>query len=348
MSKFEFEDADDFWRTFNEKASAAQVELCELSLNDLPTLKQKLIGLQAFATEATRVLPPYDIKRTQEILNELSKATHVKEEELKPKKKFSFKSRNKSAAPAVAKAAAIGEEKKVVVDDAKSKEDDESTCFNVQGKENEEITLTKEDIGYSDNGVIRSLLIKGCKNTTIYARCVLGSVRLEECSNCHFFLGPVQTSIYLEENSSCVMFLACHQLRIHRSIDCTLYVKVNSHPIIEDCKGLVFAPYAVQYQAYSAHLEDASLTEAKCWDNVVDFRWHRSTQSPNWSLLAEDQRVLRKVVRERGSTVMEGAVTIWGFGGTEKESIGEGETIFSNVEEIACVNKGDENDDDEM
>lgn len=45
------------------------------------------------------------------------------------------------------------------------------------------------------------------------------------------------------------MFLACHQLRIHKSHNCQLYVRVNSHPIIEDCTGFGFAPYNIVYDS---------------------------------------------------------------------------------------------------
>jgi hypothetical protein len=32
------------------------------------------------------------------------------------------------------------------------------------------------------------------------------------------------------------------------------------------------------------------LTEAICWDNVVDFRWHRSTPSPHWHIIPPQDR----------------------------------------------------------
>ena len=28
----------------------------------------------------------------------------------------------------------------------------------------------------------------------------------------------------------------------------------------------------------------ADLVNATCWDNVVDFRWHKSIKSPNWDV----------------------------------------------------------------
>ena len=74
-----------------------------------------------------------------------------------------------------------------------------------------------------------------------------GSIRLEKMINCEIFLGPCCTSVYLEECTNCTVFIACHQLRIHRSHNCKLYVRANSHPIIEDCTGFGFAPYGVTY-----------------------------------------------------------------------------------------------------
>ena len=35
----------------------------------------------------------------------------------------------------------------------------------------------------------------------------------------------------------------------------------------------------------------AGLQDSFCWDNVVDFRWHRSTKSPHWEVLADMDRL---------------------------------------------------------
>ena len=37
-------------------------------------------------------------------------------------------------------------------------------------------------------------------------------------------------------------------------------------------------------------MQAADLTSANCWDNVVDFRWHKATASPHWKVLPEAQR----------------------------------------------------------
>jgi hypothetical protein len=36
----------------------------------------------------------------------------------------------------------------------------------------------------------------------------------------------------------------------------------------------------------------ANLNGAENWNNVVDFRWHRTTASPNWSVIPPEERVV--------------------------------------------------------
>lgn len=68
-------------------------------------------------------------------------------------------------------------------------------------------------------------------------------------------------------------------------------MKVNGHPIIEDCGNMGFAPYAYSFSGIDTDMQAAGLDTAHCWDNVVDFRWHRTTQSPNWHLIQEKDRL---------------------------------------------------------
>jgi hypothetical protein len=89
---------------------------------------------------------------------------------------------------------------------------------------------------------------------------VAGSVRLEDLINCHVVLGPCQTSVYLENVVNSTLWICCHQLRIHNCNNSSLYVRANSHPIIEDCSNLGFAPYSLQYETIEADLEVSVLT----------------------------------------------------------------------------------------
>jgi Tubulin binding cofactor C len=93
-------------------------------------------------------------------------------------------------------------------------------------------------------------------------RCLLGSVRIEESTNCTLLLSPCCTSAYMELCSDCTIFVACHQLRIHTSHRCNLYVQVNSHPIIEDCTALGFAPYSLTHDQIS---DDFKVSASILW-----------------------------------------------------------------------------------
>ena len=37
-------------------------------------------------------------------------------------------------------------------------------------------------------------------------------------------------------------------------------------------------------------MQAADLTSAACWDNVVDFRWHKTTPSPHWRVIEQTDR----------------------------------------------------------
>jgi tubulin-specific chaperone C len=353
------DDSDSFWLKFNEEVTAVQVSITELDVEEIVPTKKHLVKLQAFATDCTSILPAYDIKRAQEILDEVRRLLVVREEQLKPKKKFRFKSRDK-----------VKNDKKgnkvITITDtdtdaislsssSSTTETENETCYNVKNKNDEEIILDSDILG-SHCGAIRSLLIKDCKNTIIYARCVLGSVRIEDCCNCTFYLGPTKTSIYLNGLKTCIAFLASHQLRIHECENCNLCVRANSHPIIEDCKGMGFAPYTVEYNDITKHFQDADLSQARCWDNVVDFRWHRSTASPNWRVLLSSERPIAKTITEK-----DGSITVWGTPqevvsssiANKSNNVIDG-SVFASMELANAAKEGDANanaggdSDDEM
>ena len=89
-----------------------------------------------------------------------------------------------------------------------------------------------------------------------------------------------------------VFALASHQIRIHGAKRSDFYLRVRSRPIIEDCSGVRFAPYCLRYEGIEEDLRGTGLdAETGNWSNVDDFRWLRAVQSPNWSVLPENERV---------------------------------------------------------
>ena len=105
----------------------------------------------------------------------------------------------------------------------------------------------------NDNGY--QVYLKNCDNVTVSVRTTIGSSRLENLKNCKIYLGPCCTSTYVENCTNCVFFIRCHQLRIHHAHNSDFCVYVNSHPIIEDCTTLRFAPYNAFYPNLPRDLE---------------------------------------------------------------------------------------------
>jgi len=84
---------------------------------------------------------------------------------------------------------------------------------------------------------------------------LLGSVRIEFTSDCEIYLGACCTSVYLESVHNCTIYILTHQLRIHTCADCKLFVRANSHPIIEDCVNMGFGQYSYEYETLEADIQ---------------------------------------------------------------------------------------------
>ncbi|KAI3914674.1 hypothetical protein MKW92_011348 [Papaver armeniacum] len=90
--------------------------------------------------------------------------------------------------------------------------------------------------------------------------------------------------------TGCFRALYIHRLRelsvyvgdlIHHAKKTDFYLRVRVGLRIEDCNSVRFAPIC-----YSSLDE-----ETGNWANVDDFKWLRAVQSPNWSILPEEERV---------------------------------------------------------
>jgi tubulin-specific chaperone C len=292
--------AQNFWKSFTLDVAAMRNDMKDLKPNCAPDLekivflKNRWSELQISATEATPMLPAYDVRRTQEELETLSRELRDTEAALKPKKKFAFAARTKQSIPQAPGVTDNAVEKtqappSVVTSVAAGIPDG---SYVVADKKDTVDMLSSELLkSCGRNGLNVQLLLRDCEGLQLSAPSLLGSVRLEGIRNSFVFLGPCCTSVYLENCTDCTVFIACHQLRIHTSHRCNLYVMVNSHPIIEDCSDMSFAPYSAMYDGIERDVEMSGLQDAKCWDNVIDFRWHRSTPSPHWSRIPALSRI---------------------------------------------------------
>ncbi|CAF3570445.1 unnamed protein product [Fusarium graminearum] len=91
--------------------------------------------------------------------------------------------------------------------------------------------------------------------------------------------GRVNGAVHITGVSDSIIVVVARQVRIHECSNVDIYLHCGSHPIIEDCSGMRFAP------------TEAEEPDENQWDQVDDFKWLKAGHSPNWTTLSENERL---------------------------------------------------------
>ncbi|EFA82222.1 tubulin folding cofactor C [Heterostelium album PN500] len=90
----------------------------------------------------------------------------------------------------------------------------------------------------------------------------------------------IDGSIFIDACTNVKFYLKSRQIRIHNCRGCQFYINTKSHPIVESCKDIGFAPYS----------QDSTDIDNQFWCKVNDFDWLQSKQSPNWHIIPIENR----------------------------------------------------------
>ena len=149
----------------------------------------------------------------------------------------------------------------------------------------------------------RALRLRSLRRVRVYAAAIAGSAFVDGAAHCALHLaarqvrihGATDTDFYLVRWSLELRYAKCvnNATELHSAAQ-----RVRSHPIIEDTVRARFAPYALPcaFPGGGAALAAAGLADADEaawadeWRRVDDFAWLRSTPSPNWALMAPEER----------------------------------------------------------
>ncbi|XP_018847038.1 tubulin-folding cofactor C [Juglans regia] len=251
----------------------------------LDNISASISDLEKLVAESSYFLPSYEVRSSLKTISDLKQALETLNSELIPRKKFTFKNKSAKKDPTA--------------------EPNETTPENPESVSTKHVNLSfpvRDSPGFRNKkGEILVMNFKGSDigefTVSDLDSCevrLTGSVRalfIHRLSNCRVYVGPVTGSILIDEADGCVFVMASHQIRIHNAKGCDFYLRVRSRPIIEDTSGVRFAPYCLNYEGVEEDLRGASLDEETGnWANVDDFRWLRAVQSPNWSVLPENER----------------------------------------------------------
>nr|POF02292.1 tubulin-folding cofactor c [Quercus suber] len=110
---------------------------------------------------------------------------------------------------------------------------------------------------------------------------------LKNISDSVIICGRVDGAAHLTALRNCLVVVQSRQVRIHESRDCDMYLATSSRPIIEDCHAMRLAPLPRLYGGDDVAEEEISGS----WRDVDDFKWLKNEPSPNWRVLAREERV---------------------------------------------------------
>lgn len=372
------ENAHKFWREFQSDRTALEDEITgymegrggKMATTSVDSKAatalidgwtQRVRTLHARVADATLYLPPYDVRQAQGALDTVSAKIEETRQAVVPRKRFAFnRSRRKeqeakraaeaagaSGADGGSDDAGTGAGTGASKDDGGAESKEASWAkFDVEEKSFEdasgkELVLAPGELG-TDGGNFKLSNLQDC---VVVLTDVLRALRIDRLTRCHVYAGAVSGSVLLDGCTDCTFVLSSRQIRIHTSTRCDYYLHVLSHPIIEHCTALRFAPSGLDYPLLSAQREAAGLVAERAttmWANVDDFGWHRAHKSPNWSVVPAGERL----AAAKSDKVK---ITVVG-GGDVGDSSGAGAGAADaavGVSTAATAAAGDDDDDDD-
>ncbi|XP_022081610.1 tubulin-specific chaperone C-like [Acanthaster planci] len=288
------ENADYFRNTFAKEMTAIENRLATadtVEKSALPDFFDGLIvaiqKLLQFVTDSMLSLTSYEIRKFQDDVYQLHADMVERRDELIPKKKFTFKGRQKKSdkPKEVEKPGAAVEE----VDGPTNITTDllRFQCGFVDLSDSD-LALQSEEIQAKDIGLTN---LKSCSVKLFGSP---NAIHMNNLTNCKIFSGPVPGSIFVDNCQDCTIVVSCQQLRVHHTTSTQFYLHVTSRAIIEDTSDVGFAPYNWSYDGQEDDFQTSQLDRSRnSWDDVDDFNWLASDKaSPNWSVIPPEKRVV--------------------------------------------------------
>ncbi|XXQ34938.1 C-CAP/cofactor C-like domain-containing protein [Plasmodiophora brassicae] len=235
-------------------------------------------------------LPSYTIKYTMKLLADVERDISSWRLRTQPRPKFAF-SKEKLSGPSPG---ALTEPASAPVpEDA----DDDVLDSILLRDQDSDLTISNLNLATvcHERGerTVNSISINNVRNSTISVCFSIRALRVDGVHNSTVMIGPTAGSVHIENCSNSTFVIASRQARIHGCHDVRLYMHVISDPIIEDCSGILVAPYNFVYRSLSQDWDTSGLSVTNKFDQVKDFKWHHSGHSPNWAVLPEADRRAR-------------------------------------------------------
>jgi len=272
-----------------EVADAETPKLLDWWHEQLKELHSAVSGAATFLPTSTREKLVGQIVSHETMLRE-------QRERLAPKKKFGFKNRSKVAkgkpeAAEGAPAPAVPAPAVPAVPAAPAQATRVDTFQAPAGCQGFRDQTGQVLVRAAGEGTASDFALQSLNRCEVRLLSTCTALWIRGLKNCTVFAVPVGGSIYVTECEGCTLYLGSRQLRMHTSTNTDFYIHTSSHPIIEHCQALRFAPYPALPPSLSGAFAAASLKpEHNQWQLVDDFDWLKAAQSPNWAVLPAAER----------------------------------------------------------
>ncbi|ORY80668.1 tubulin binding cofactor C-domain-containing protein [Leucosporidium creatinivorum] len=301
------------------EASTTSAPSFVASPSALATLTSDAQSLGVQLTEQAERVPAYELGRCERELKTLLEAISAAKTKSTAKPKFSFKRTGASStpkppspssySPASPAAAAIpSAPSPSSCKPSPTPPSTPSTSLALTDRRDELLTLADLPTSSSSSrpdGKPEALLLsalEGCFVDLTSLMALLGAVALGDgdqgrsgagggssfsalylynLKRCVVLVEPIEGSVMLHGCEDCVIVLGCHQFRMHDSTSCKIFLHINSTPIIERCRGLLFGPYPSIFAPFT-------LSAASSFAEVQDFDHpfaSAANRSPNFRVL---------------------------------------------------------------
>ncbi|SPO04428.1 related to tubulin folding cofactor C [Cephalotrichum gorgonifer] len=309
-----------FYQDFQSTTATLEADIDRLASTpsrqaDIDDIRGRISRLSNTLADATDYLPTYDQKTYAETIKGLTDTLNKKVDKVAPKPRFQFKPRSKPSAPGAKDERRLLS--KPATDDSQSATPSSSSPstpaqaqkdYNVSLKSSPDLVKkpsfsSSKTVNLTSHENLHIVLPPSASHATSYGdlsdfdTCVVdmsgpargetpfAGLSLRNMRRCIVVTGDVEGAVHITGVRDAVVVVVSRQVRIHECERVDFYLHCSSHPIIEDCSEVRFAPNPECYTP------PWSSTHENQWDQVDDFKWLKADHSPNWSVLPEEDRL---------------------------------------------------------
>ncbi|KAI0649916.1 tubulin binding cofactor C-domain-containing protein [Trametes meyenii] len=254
--------------------------------------------LRKALTDAIAFLPGYDQRQCENKLKDIEAQLESLRASTAPKSKFAFKRKAAKVSPSSSTVTSSSREPNSSVPTQGLVQSTTPTSgLSLSGHSHAYLTLSSlsspwsaaSDLTISDIDHCIVNLIPSPANPDASADVTFTALHVRNVTNSVFVLPILSGSALLHDMKHCVIALGSRQFRMHTSSNVDVYVSIASNPIIEHCSGIRFSDYPLSLRPALSR-DAAAQIKSNCLA-VQDFSHIRASPSPNWSAIAEGQRI---------------------------------------------------------